>query len=152
MPNVSAEISLLIASDVPEALDPLEVKNSEHGGPYASRTRIGWVVNGPLGRYHQGSHATSFFVKADTELQRMVEDFYNLDFNESVADNRTELSQDGRRFMASVEGSIYVVEGWPLRDPPTIQRSTVFSSKESYPGRTACILVEETVGEESKIA
>ena len=129
MPNVSAEISLLIASDVPEALDPLEVKNSEHGGPYASRTRIGWVVNGPLGRYHQGSHATSFFVKADTELQRMVEDFYNLDFNESVANNRTELSQDGRRFMASVEGSIYVVEGWPLRDPPTIQRSTVFSSK-----------------------
>jgi len=75
LPNVSAEIGLLIASDVPEALDPLEVKNSEHGGPYASRTRIGWVVNGPLGRYHQGSHATSFFVKADTELQQMVEDY-----------------------------------------------------------------------------
>ena len=50
LPNVSAEIGLLIASDVPEALDPLEGKNSEHGGPYASRTRIGWVVNGPLGR------------------------------------------------------------------------------------------------------
>ena len=33
LPNVSAEIGLLIASDVPEALDPLEVKNSEHGGP-----------------------------------------------------------------------------------------------------------------------
>ena len=32
-PNVSAEIGLLIGSDVPEALDPLEVKNSEHGGP-----------------------------------------------------------------------------------------------------------------------
>ncbi|XP_044166815.1 uncharacterized protein LOC122950873 [Acropora millepora] len=111
LPNVSAEIGLLIASDVPEALDPLEVKNSEHGGPYASRTRIGWVVNGPLGRYHQGSHATSFFVKADTELQRMVEDFYNLDFNESVADNRTELSQDERRFMASVEGSTLLKDG-----------------------------------------
>ena len=111
LPNVSAEIGLLIASDVPEALDPLEVKNSEHGGPYASRTRIGWVVNGPLGRYHQASHATSFFVKADTELQRMVEDFYNLGFNESVADNRTELSQDERRFMASVEGSTLLKDG-----------------------------------------
>ena len=31
LPNVSAEIGLLIASDVPEALDPLEVKKSEHG-------------------------------------------------------------------------------------------------------------------------
>ena len=99
LPKVSAEIGLLIASDVPEALDPLEVKNSGQGGPYASRTRIGWIVNGPLGCYHQGSHATSFFAKADTELQRMVKEFYNFDFNKSVADNRTELSQDERRFI-----------------------------------------------------
>ena len=40
LPNVSAEIGLLIASDVPEAFDPFEVKNSEHGDPYASRTCI----------------------------------------------------------------------------------------------------------------
>ena len=84
LPNVSAEIGLLIASDVPEALEPLEVKHSERGGPYASRTRIGWVVNGPLGRYHQGPHSTSFFIKADTELQQMVENYYNLDFNAGV--------------------------------------------------------------------
>ena len=99
LPNVSAEISLLIASDIPKALDPLKVKHSEHGGPYASRTHIGWVINGPLGRYHQGPHSTSFFVKADTELQQMVKNYYNLDFNESIADIRTELSQDERRFM-----------------------------------------------------
>jgi len=99
---------LRLLLQMPFQLHPLKVKNSEHGGPYASRTRIGWVVNGPLGRYHQGSHATSCFVKADTELQRMVEDFYNFDFNESVADNRTELSQDERRFMASVEGSTFI--------------------------------------------
>ena len=111
LPNICAEIRLLIASDVPEALDPLEVKNSEHGGPYALRTRISWVVNGPLGRYHQGAHSTSFFVKADTELQQMVENYYNLDFNESIADNRTELSQDERRFMASVEESTLLKDG-----------------------------------------
>jgi len=64
-----------------------------------------------LGRYHQGSHATSFFVKADTELQRMVEGYYNLYFNESIADNRTELSQDERRFMASVEESMLLKDG-----------------------------------------
>ena len=60
LPNVSAEIGLLIARHVPETLDPLEVKNSEHGGPYASRTRIGCVVNGPLGRYHRGSHTMNY--------------------------------------------------------------------------------------------
>ena len=50
LPTVNAEIGLLIASDVPEALDPLEVKNSQHGGPYTTRTRLGWAVNGPLKR------------------------------------------------------------------------------------------------------
>ena len=38
----------LIASDVPEALDPIKVKHSQNGGPYAARTRIGWAINGCL--------------------------------------------------------------------------------------------------------
>ena len=36
---------------------------------------------------------TSFFVKADPELQRMVKGFYDSAFNESSADNRPEMSQ-----------------------------------------------------------
>ena len=48
LPKVDAEIGLLIASDVPEVLDPLEVKHSQDGGPYASRTSVGWAVNGPF--------------------------------------------------------------------------------------------------------
>ena len=34
IPEVVAEIGLLIASDVPKALDLLEVKHSQNGGPY----------------------------------------------------------------------------------------------------------------------
>ncbi|XP_068690788.1 uncharacterized protein [Montipora foliosa] len=49
IPQVDAEIGLLIASDVPEALDPVEVKHIQNGGPYATRTCMGWAVNGPLG-------------------------------------------------------------------------------------------------------
>ena len=60
---------------------------------YAARTRIGWVVNGPLGLHHKGQRVTSFFVKADPELQRMVKDFYDSAFNESSADDRPEMSQ-----------------------------------------------------------
>ena len=99
-----------IARDCPQRKS-CKVKNSEHGGPYASRTRIGWIVNGPLGRHHQGSHAMSFFVKADTELQQMVEDYYNLNFDESIADNRTGLSQDECPFMACVEESTLLKDG-----------------------------------------
>ena len=41
----------------------------------------------------------------------MVENYCNLDFNESTADIRTELSQDERRFMTSVEESTLLKDG-----------------------------------------
>ena len=111
LPRVDAEVGLLIASDVPEVLDPLEVKHSEGGGPYASRTRVGWAVNGPLVPYPHCSRPSSFFVKADTELHRMVQDFYNRDFSKSIADNHTELSQEERLFIESVEKSVELKNG-----------------------------------------
>ena len=70
--HVDAEIGLLIVSDVPEALDPVEIKYSENGGPYASGTRIGWAVNGPLGH---GSQAVSSFFKVDPSFSTWQRNF-----------------------------------------------------------------------------
>ena len=64
---------LLIASDVPEVLDNLAIKHSQEGGPCAARTRIGWVVNGPLEGHRHRSQASGFFVKVNPQLQQMVE-------------------------------------------------------------------------------
>ena len=121
LPDIEAEIGLLIACDVPAVFDPLEVKHSEDGGPYASRTSIGWMVNGPLGRHHEGPRATSFFVKADPELHQMVKDFYNSGFSESKADEKPEMSQEELRFLRELESTVILREGHyemalPLRD------------------------------------
>ena len=75
IPRVHAEIGLLIASDVPKALDPIEVKRRQNGGPYATRTRMGRAGNGLLGRFRGRSHTSSFFLKVDPQLQQMVESF-----------------------------------------------------------------------------
>ena len=96
---VDAEIGLLIASDVPKAVDPVEVKHSQNGGPYATRTRMGWAVNSPLGRFRGRSHTSSFFLKVDPQLQQMVESFYNRDFADVFADDTKEMSQDEHSFM-----------------------------------------------------
>jgi len=64
----STEIGLLLASDVPEALDPQEVIHSQHGGPYATRTKLGWVINGPLRRCQELSQASNFSVRTDVKL------------------------------------------------------------------------------------
>ena len=44
LPEVDAEIGLSIACDFPTVFDPLEGKHSKDGGPYSTRTNIGWVV------------------------------------------------------------------------------------------------------------
>ena len=111
LPDVDANICLLIASDVPTVFDPLEVKHSQDGGPYASRTSIGWVVNGPLGRHHEGPRAVSFFVKGDLELHRMVKDFYDSGFSESTADDKPEMSQEELRFSRELESTVVLKDG-----------------------------------------
>lgn len=40
LPNINSEISFIVLSDVTETFGPLEVKNSQDGSTYASRTRI----------------------------------------------------------------------------------------------------------------
>ena len=105
IPHVDTEIGLLIASDVPEVLDPIEVKHSQNGSPYAARTRIGWAINGPLGRRRNRSQSKSIslLVRVDPQFQRMVEDFYNRDFTDCFVDDTTEMLQDERRFMQNAK-------------------------------------------------
>ena len=41
----NGEINLLIGVDVPEALQPVEIRKSRNGGPFAVQTRFGWALN-----------------------------------------------------------------------------------------------------------
>lgn len=50
IPTISSKVELLIGTNAPNLLEPWEVINSQHGGPYAVRTLLGLVVNGPLRR------------------------------------------------------------------------------------------------------
>lgn len=50
LPEIESEIELLICSDVPKALEPLDVIRSAGNGPYAVKTMRGWTVNGPQGK------------------------------------------------------------------------------------------------------
>ena len=42
--EVDAEIGLLVGSGVPQALEPIKIRNSQHGGPYATRTVLEWTT------------------------------------------------------------------------------------------------------------
>ncbi len=48
LPEIEAGIELLIGTNIPKALEPLEIICSVNDGPYAIRTILEWTVNGPL--------------------------------------------------------------------------------------------------------
>ncbi len=48
IPTINANVELLIGTNAPKILEPWEVVNSRGSGPYAVKTVLGFVVNGPL--------------------------------------------------------------------------------------------------------
>ena len=48
---IRSEVELLIGQDVPEALEPCEVRSCRGKGPYTTKTKFGWTLNGPLRRH-----------------------------------------------------------------------------------------------------
>lgn len=107
LPEVDAEVGLLTANDVPEILDPLELKHRQDGAPYVSRTVVGWVVNGPLGQCNRSPHTSSFFFKADRDLNQMLKDY----FLESSADDKPDMSQEELRFLRVLSLTLVLKEG-----------------------------------------
>ena len=44
--EVEGDVGLLLGTNAALAMEPLEVVNSKDGGPYAIRTRFGWIISG----------------------------------------------------------------------------------------------------------
>ena len=67
LPQIEAnKVTLLIGQDNSEALAPTELRKGVLGAPYATKTVLGWTLNGPLGDVHQHV-ATSDFKHDDIQ-------------------------------------------------------------------------------------
>ena len=104
LPRINAEVGLLIGCDAPEALQPREIIESRHGGPYATRTILGWVVNGPLHKMDE-THIVNF-ISAETRLNEQFERFCNLEFNDSSFSTKAAMSKNDKRALDVMEGSV----------------------------------------------
>ncbi|XP_072025025.1 uncharacterized protein [Amphiura filiformis] len=87
-------VDLLIGNNVPRALEPLEVIQSQHNGPYACRSALGWEIHGLT-----KSRATSTTTSMASVHRISVEDShneladpYNHDINERTIEDRPQNS------------------------------------------------------------
>ena len=110
LPRIEAEIGLLIGSDVPEALQPKETRESQNGGPFATRTTLGWVINGPLSRDKLKVH-TANFIQADTTLDQQFQEFCNREFNDSFYESKPSMSLNDKKALSIMEETVKLENG-----------------------------------------
>ena len=112
-------VTILIGQDVPEALWPLELRKGKEGQPYATRTRLGWSLNGPVeSEPFVEEPAFSNYVHADERLNVLVEQFWKLETSEALANSLPQFSVDDKKAVDMWEQSIELVNGHYQMDIP----------------------------------
>ena len=109
--RVNAEVELLIGQDVPEALEPSEIRTRRGNGPYATKTKFGWTLNGPLGRHGRSDVRDVNFVRADEVLSQQFHHFMNFEFSESISEAVSTMSRQDKQALNTYEDSARLVDG-----------------------------------------
>lgn len=110
MPSIQAEVDLLIGINAPKLLEPWEVVNSQESGPYAVRTVLGWVMNGPLDGKGEVEAATITVNRIGvSKLEEMLMKQYNHDFCEKQIEKSEPSRED--RFLNIMETSAKLLDG-----------------------------------------
>lgn len=107
LPEIEAEVGLLIGANCANPMEPWRVINRQNGGPYAVKTTTGWVVNGPIRKElndteEKESHFSVSRVSL-MEVEKLLIQQYNTDFTEHNYDDKEELSQEDKQFLQSVK-------------------------------------------------
>ena len=100
--RLNVEVELLIGQNVPEALEPSEIRSRRGNGQYATKTKFGWTLNGPLGRHGRADVRGLNFVRADEVLRQQ---FYH--FTEAVST----MSRQDKQALNIYEKSARLVDG-----------------------------------------
>lgn len=124
--HIEADVGLLIGNNAYKAMEPWEVVHSVNGGPYAVRTVLGWVINGPLKKISDaGSIAKHIGVSVNrisiANVENMLLQQFNNDFPERACEEKQEMSREDIQFINSVSETVTMIDGHysiglPLRD------------------------------------
>ncbi|XP_043969743.1 uncharacterized protein LOC122829340 isoform X2 [Gambusia affinis] len=123
LPELKADVGLLIGANCSKAMKPWRIINGQDGGPYAIKTTIGWVVSGPVRRNEVENETPHSFVNRISlvEIENLLIQQYNTDFPERNYEDKEELSQEDKAFLRSVEKTTvfkngHYCVGLPLRN------------------------------------
>ena len=107
-------VTLLIGQDVPSALVPLEIRKGREDEPYATRTVLGWTLNGPMKTASSDDHTVCNFIQAnngpDAGLEAQVEQFWKLDVGQTLAGSLPQMSQEDKKVLEVWNNSLTLTD------------------------------------------
>ena len=130
IPN--AKIGLLIGTNCPKAIEPMDFVTSMNGGPFAVQTFAGWTVIGPhhVSTGERTTASCNRIVAKEIDSERKMEHHFTIDkvvkeiispealnrmmeidFNQRKVSNEHGHSQEDKLFLKKVEQRIRQVEG-----------------------------------------
>lgn len=109
IPQVDADIELLVGTNAAKLMEPWKIINSRGSGPYAVKTPLGWVLNGLMQETTceaKGIHSCAVVNRISVaNLNDLLIQQYQHDFPELKAEEKTEMSIADKRFMSIMESS-----------------------------------------------
>ena len=105
------QVHLLIGQDSPQALIPSEIKTGNEGEPYATKTLLGWTLNGPLSTGEHTSVTSHFIQMSQHEnLEEKLERFWKIESAGGV-DEEKAMSLNDKKVISLWQNNIRVVDG-----------------------------------------
>ena len=122
LPEINAEIGLLIGNNVPDAYTPIQLRTGPRGSPHATESMLGWIVWNLIRKNSlQSQEKKSLFVNAIdveviseneelTKLNSLVQQSINFEFPERNIDDEKEDSFADKCFVEKTKSSIELKE------------------------------------------
>ena len=106
IPEIDAEIGLMIGNDVPEVMEPWDIVHGQSPGePFAVRTKVGWVVNGPVKTAKRSTIQVHRVGIGDADVHQMFVNMYNEDVQDTSSLDEKGMSREDHEWMEHVSSS-----------------------------------------------
>ena len=106
IPEIDAEIGLMIGNDVPEVMEPWDIVHGQNPGePFAVRTKVGWVVNGPVKTAKRPTIQVNRVGIGDMDVHQMFVNMYNEDVQDTSSLDEKGMSREDHEWMKHVSSS-----------------------------------------------
>ncbi|XP_052697355.1 uncharacterized protein LOC128175621 [Crassostrea angulata] len=117
---IDSDIGLLIGVNVPKAMEPWDIIPSKDNGPFAMKTLLGWVINGPIDTVPENGIFNTFVTvnRIDARLEEQIRNQFNHDFCERAIDDVPEPSKEDNTFVELVKKSVHFEDGHYIIDLP----------------------------------